>query len=93
MTEELGYDFSGDGEHDYLYIRKRGANTEWVARQLARFAKVAAKDVGYSGLKDRHAVTRQWFVAGEVFYAENDSNIEINENDKTTYAVTARYDF
>ena len=61
VTEELGIEFSGDGEHDYLYIQKISTNTEWLARQLARFAGVAAKDVGYSGLKDRHAITRQWF--------------------------------
>ena len=61
VTEELGFDFSGDGEHDYLYLQKTGTNTEWLARQLAGFAKVPAKDIGYSGLKDRHAVTRQWF--------------------------------
>jgi len=61
VTEELGYDFDGDGEHDYLYVEKTGANTEWVSRQLAQFADVPARDVGYSGLKDRNAVTRQWF--------------------------------
>jgi len=61
VTEELGWDLSGDGEHDYLWIEKTGANTEWVARQLARHAEVPAKDVGYAGLKDRHAITRQWF--------------------------------
>ena len=61
VTEELGFEFSGDGEHDYLFIQKQSANTEWLSRQLAEFAKVPAKDVGYSGLKDRHAVTRQWF--------------------------------
>lgn len=61
VTEELGYEFTGDGEHDFLWIEKTGANTEWVSRQLARFADVPAKDVGYAGLKDRHAVTRQWF--------------------------------
>jgi len=61
VTEELGYEFDGDGEHDYLYVEKTGANTEWVSRQLAQFADVPAKDVGYSGLKDRNAVTRQWF--------------------------------
>ncbi len=61
VTEELGFDFDGAGEHDYLYVEKTGANTEWVARQLARFAEVPARDVGYSGMKDRHAVTRQWF--------------------------------
>ncbi|MFT4873707.1 MAG: tRNA pseudouridine13 synthase [Congregibacter sp.] len=61
VTEQLGWEFSGDGEHDYLWIEKTGANTEWVARQLAMFADVPAKDVGYAGLKDRHAVTQQWF--------------------------------
>lgn len=61
VREHLGWTFSGDGEHDYLHLEKTGANTEWVARQLARFADVPAKDVGYAGLKDRHAVTAQWF--------------------------------
>lgn len=61
VTEELGYEFTGDGEHDFLWVEKTSANTEWVSRQLARFAEVPAKDVGYAGLKDRHAVTRQWF--------------------------------
>lgn len=61
VTEELGVEFSGEGEHDLLYVKKKGANTEWVARQLAAVAGVSARDVGYSGLKDRHAVTRQWF--------------------------------
>ncbi len=61
VTEELGYEFDGNGEHDFLYVEKTGANTEWVSRQLASFADVPARDVGYSGLKDRHAVTRQWF--------------------------------
>ena len=61
VTEELGYEFDGEGEHDFLYVEKTGANTEWVSRQLAEFAAVPAKDIGYSGLKDRNAVTRQWF--------------------------------
>lgn len=61
VTEELGFDFSGDGEHDLLFVEKTGANTEWVSRQLAAHADVPARDVGYAGLKDRYAVTRQWF--------------------------------
>ncbi|MBT8103881.1 MAG: tRNA pseudouridine(13) synthase TruD, partial [Gammaproteobacteria bacterium] len=61
VTEELGFDFTGDGEHDYLFIEKTAANTEWLSRQLAQFAQVPARDIGYAGLKDRHAVTRQWF--------------------------------
>jgi tRNA pseudouridine13 synthase len=61
VTEQLGWELSGDGEHDYLWIEKTGANTQWVAQQLARFANVPVRDVGYAGLKDRQAVTRQWF--------------------------------
>ena len=61
VSEELGWELCGDGEHDYLWLQKTSANTEWVARQLARHAGVPARDVGYSGLKDRHAVTTQWY--------------------------------
>ena len=61
VDEHLGIEADGAGEHDFLTIRKTGANTAWVARQLARHAGVAAVDVGYSGLKDRNAVTRQAF--------------------------------
>ena len=61
VMEQLGWEFSGDGEHDYLWVEKTGANTEWVARQLALHAGVPPRDVGYAGLKDRHAVTSQWF--------------------------------
>ena len=61
VTEMLDFDFSDDGEHDWLWVEKTGANTVWVAEQLARHASVAPRDVGYAGLKDRHAVTRQWF--------------------------------
>jgi tRNA pseudouridine13 synthase len=61
VVENLGFELSGAGEHDYLWIEKTASNTEWVARQLARHAGVRAADVGFAGLKDRHAITRQWF--------------------------------
>lgn len=61
VCEQLGFELSGDGEHDYLQIEKDGANTAWVARGLSRFAGISASDVGFAGMKDRHAVTRQWF--------------------------------
>lgn len=61
VQEDLGYEPEGEGEHHYLYIRKTGENTDWVARQLANFAQVSPRDVAYAGKKDRHAVTEQWF--------------------------------
>ncbi len=59
VEELLGFEPDGAGGHVLLSVEKRGANTGWVAAQLARAAGVQARDVGYSGQKDRHAVTRQ----------------------------------
>jgi tRNA pseudouridine13 synthase len=61
VDEVLGFDPLGTGQHVLLQLRKRGANTVWVAGQLARLAGVPPVAVGYSGLKDRDAVTTQWF--------------------------------
>jgi tRNA pseudouridine13 synthase len=61
VDEELGFAAAGQGHHWLLQVRKRGANTEWVARDLARRARVRPHDVGFAGLKDRHAVATQWF--------------------------------
>jgi tRNA pseudouridine13 synthase len=51
----------GDGEHVWLLVRKRLQNTADVAATLARSAGVPLRDVSYAGLKDRQAVTDQWF--------------------------------
>ena len=51
---------TGAGEHCWLWVEKRGRNTEEVARELARGAGCAAAQVGFAGRKDRRAVTRQW---------------------------------
>ena len=61
VSEVLPFTPCGVGEHLYLYIRKTGQNTRWVAKRLAESAGVAYRDVGFAGLKDRHGVTEQWF--------------------------------
>ena len=61
VEEILGYEPDGVGEHAFLVVEKRGTNTDWVARELAKFAGTAPMNVGYAGMKDRHAVTRQAF--------------------------------
>lgn len=61
VTEDLGFVPEGAGEHQYLRIIKRGANTQWVADALARFAGVKSQDVGFCGLKDRHGIASQWY--------------------------------
>lgn len=52
---------SGEGEHIWLDIEKNGANTAFVAQQLALAVGVQERDLGYAGLKDRYAIARQWF--------------------------------
>jgi tRNA pseudouridine13 synthase len=61
VIEELGFEPDGEGEHLYLRLCKREANTEWVAARLADLAGGERAGVGYAGMKDRHAVTEQWF--------------------------------
>jgi len=64
-VEELPLvDPDGEGNHLWLEVRKRGANTDWVARELASLAGVPVREIGYAGMKDRHAVTTQWFSIG-----------------------------
>jgi tRNA pseudouridine13 synthase len=52
---------SGEGSHLWLWIEKTQANTDWVATQLAKARGCSPRDVGFAGMKDRHAVTRQWY--------------------------------
>ena len=61
VKEELGYDMSGDGEFVAVKVRKTDCNTLFVGEQLAKFAGISARNMSYAGLKDRKAVTEQWF--------------------------------
>ena len=61
VYENLSFQASGIGEHVFLQIEKTGENTDYVAGQLAKFANVCQRDIGYAGLKDRHAIATQWF--------------------------------
>lgn len=61
VREQLGYEMSGEGEFVAIKVRKTNANTLYVGEKLASFAGVHAKNMSYAGLKDRHAVTEQWF--------------------------------
>jgi tRNA pseudouridine13 synthase len=54
------YSHSGAGEHLYVRVEKRGYTTPAMVRAVTRAAGVDERDVGYAGLKDKHAVTGQW---------------------------------
>jgi tRNA pseudouridine13 synthase len=61
VEEQLGFELSGSGEHAWLWIEKENLNTVDAAQRLARFAGLRERDVAYAGLKDKNAITRQWF--------------------------------
>ena len=61
VQETLGFSLEGEGQHVWLHIEKKDLTTEHVAKTLAKIARVKSREIGYAGLKDRHAVTRQWF--------------------------------
>jgi len=79
VFEQLPFAPCGEGEHLFIYIRKTGANTVYVARELAKYFKVKEQLVSYAGLKDRFAVAEQWFgvhVPGKHVYDLSDLVIE-----------------
>ena len=61
VEEIASFEPSGSGEHLLLTVEKRGMNTAFAAKRIATWAGVAESAIGYAGLKDRHAVTRQRF--------------------------------
>ncbi|MFN8510069.1 MAG: tRNA pseudouridine(13) synthase TruD [Deinococcaceae bacterium] len=61
------YPASGQGEHIYVHFEKRGHNTRFVLEELERQLGIELKKIGVAGLKDRHAVTRQWISFPEKF--------------------------
>src|SRR6204780_5970173 len=61
VEEDLGFAPDGDGAHLLLKVRKRNANTGWVAQELARGLGCQVRDIGFAGLKARRAVGVQWF--------------------------------
>ena len=60
VDEQLPYTPSGDGEHLFVRVEKRGIDTFEVTRRFAAVWGIKADDVGVAGLKDRWAVARQW---------------------------------
>jgi tRNA pseudouridine13 synthase len=61
VEEIAGFEPAGAGEHLLLTVEKRGLNTAAVAKRLAEWAGLPEMAIGYAGMKDRHAVTRQRF--------------------------------
>ncbi len=89
VDEVLEIPLSGQGEHLWLWVEKRGLNTEEAARRLARAAGVSQRNISYAGLKDRQALTRQWFSLH--LPGKSDPDLSAAENDSLSILKTVRH--
>ncbi|WP_426369839.1 tRNA pseudouridine(13) synthase TruD [Pseudocolwellia sp. HL-MZ7] len=79
VFENLPFQPCGEGEHLFIHVRKTGENTAFIAKQLAKHFGVKENLVSYAGLKDRFAVTEQWFgihVPGKAVFDLSELSIE-----------------
>lgn len=77
VVEEIPlYQPCGDGRHTYLLVEKRGMSTYQMVGRVARALGVATDAVGYAGLKDARAVTRQ-FISVEGVTPEQAHNLQV----------------
>ena len=53
------YEPIGSGEHCYYLLEKKGRTTLTCISEIAQFLNIKEVDIGYAGLKDKHAVTSQ----------------------------------
>ena len=87
VNELLPLDFTDEGEHLWLHIQKSGMNTAYLAKLLSEWADIPLRDVGYSGLKDRHALTTQWFslrIPKKQLPPTEFAPVDIGENESVT---------
>jgi len=59
VEEQPLYEPTGEGEHLMIFVEKENRATTDTVKRLARVFKVRRGDIGYAGLKDKRAITRQ----------------------------------
>jgi len=61
VSEIPVYEPEGTGEHLFIQLTKQGITTRDVQKALSRIYQTPRGDVNYAGIKDKHAVTTQFF--------------------------------
>lgn len=61
VEEVLGFEPDGQGEHLFILVEKRGLATPEAQLELSRRLHLHPRDIAFSGMKDKQALTRQWF--------------------------------
>jgi len=60
VDEELGFEPSGEGEHLFLQVEKSALSTPELVDRISRDYSIHPRHIGFSGLKDKNALTSQW---------------------------------
>lgn len=60
VDEDLGFAPSGAGNHWLVRLEKRDMTTGALVDWMAKVTGTRSRDIGFSGLKDRKAITTQW---------------------------------
>lgn len=87
VFEVLGFSPDGEGEHAFLQIQKRNLNTQDLVDKIMSLAKVKQVDVGFSGMKDKLALTTQWISVNLQGLIEPDWSL-LESEDITCLTVT-----
>ncbi len=82
---------SGTGPNTWVLIEKIGRNTLEIVLDIAKEMKISRKRMGFAGMKDKSAVTRQWLCVSNIEPSElegledklyNVKVLEIKQNEK-----------
>jgi tRNA pseudouridine13 synthase len=82
------YDFSGEGEHLVLHIRKKNMTTWEMISAIARYLGIKSRDIGYAGLKDKNAMTMQYI---SIPAKDNEERLKDFNHDKIKILGTQRH--
>ena len=82
------YEFTGEGEHLIVHIRKKDMTTWEMISAIAKYCKIKQRDIGYAGLKDKHAMTMQYI---SILAKDNEEKLKTFNHDKIKILSTTRH--
>ncbi len=82
------YEFTGEGEHLILHVRKKDMTTWEMVKAIARYCKIKERDIGYAGLKDKNAMTMQYI---SLLAKDNEEKLKTFDHDKIKILNTYRH--
>ncbi len=81
------YEFTGEGEHLILQVRKKDMTTWEMLDAISNHVGIRRRDMGYAGLKDKHAMTIQYISV----MAIHEEKLKAFTHDKIKILSTVRH--